>query len=142
MLNRVVLVGRITRDLEIRKLTNSNNSVVNFSIALSRLYSREEKTDFINCVAWNKTAENMARFLGKGSLIAIDGRLQTNQFEARDGTKRSTTEVYCENVQFLESRNQNQKMTQAPTPNQKLIDLDKELGKTNTVEITDEDLPW
>ena len=105
-MNRVVLVGRITKDPELKK-TNNNNSVVNFTIAVNRTFtnaSGEREADFINCVAWNKTAENMAAYLNKGSLIGVDGRIQTRSYEGNDGKRVYITEVFVDNLQFLESR--------------------------------------
>ena len=105
-MNRVVLVGRITKDPELKK-TNNNNSVVNFTIAVNRTFtnaSGEREADFINCVAWNKTAENMATYLSKGSLIGVDGRIQTRSYEGNDGKRVYITEVFVDNLQFLESR--------------------------------------
>lgn len=105
-MNRVVLVGRITKDPELKK-TSNNNSVVNFTIAINRTYtsaSGERETDFINCVAWNKTAENMAAYVSKGALIGVEGRIQTRTYDDNDGKRVYLTEVYVDNLQFLESR--------------------------------------
>lgn len=105
-MNRVVLVGRLTKDPELKK-TNNNNSVVNFTIAVNRTFanaSGEREADFINCVAWNKTAENMATYLGKGSLVAVDGRIQTRSYDGNDGKRVYVTEVFVDNLQFLESK--------------------------------------
>jgi len=106
MINKIILVGRITKDPELRK-TSGDIAVVNFSLAVNRTYtdaSGERKADFINCVVWRKQAENMERFVKKGMLLGIEGRLQQNQYETEQGT-RSTYEVLCDSVQFLESKN-------------------------------------
>ena len=110
MLNKVILMGRITTDLELKK-TSSGISVTSFSIAVDRTYVKqgeERKTDFINCVAWNKQAEFICKYFGKGSLIAIEGELQTRQYQAKDGSNRHITEVVVSNVYFTgERREQN-----------------------------------
>ncbi len=138
MMNNVVLIGRITNDLELRKL-QQEASVCNFTLAINRTFSREEKTDFIDCVAWNKTAELMTQYLAKGSLIAIQGSIQVDNYETNEGEKRRSFRVVCNNVQFLEPR----KSANQPTDEVKeeLVNLDEDLSKT-THDISDDDLPW
>lgn len=105
MMNRVVLVGRITKDPELR-YTNSNIAVVTFTLAVNRMYtdqSGERQADFIQCVVWRKQAENLARYVTKGALLGVDGRIQTRQYESDQGT-RYITEVVCDSVQFLETK--------------------------------------
>ena len=106
MINKVVLVGRLTRDIELRK-TQSGTSVVSFTIACNRRSRQEGQpdADFISCVAWNRTAENMANYLHKGSLIGVEGRIQTRNYDDRDGKRVYITEVWAEAVQFLDTRN-------------------------------------
>ena len=103
-------MGRITTDLELKK-TSSGISVTSFSIAVDRTYVKqgeERKTDFINCVAWNKQAEFICKYFGKGSLIAIEGEIQTRQYQAKDGSNRHITEVVVSGVSFTgERREQN-----------------------------------
>ena len=109
MINRVVLVGRMTRDPELRR-TSSGAAVTGFSLAINRNYqsaSGEQQTDFINCVVWNKVAENVERYCSKGSLVGIEGRIQSRQYDVQDGTKRTVVEVVCDSVQFLETKNNN-----------------------------------
>ena len=106
MINRVVLVGRLTKDPELR-FTSSNIAVVSFTLAVNRNFTTQDgknEADFIQCVAWRKTAENVGKYVRKGSLVGIDGRIQTRNYEAQDGTRRYITEVVCDNVRFLESR--------------------------------------
>lgn len=106
-MNRVVLVGRLTRDPELRT-SGSGNSFVNFSVAVNRNYTSnngERETDFINCIAFNKQAENLSRYIRKGGLVGIDGRLQTRTYTAQDNTKRTVMEVICDTVNFLEPKN-------------------------------------
>ncbi|NLL68586.1 MAG: single-stranded DNA-binding protein [Acholeplasmataceae bacterium] len=109
MINRVVLVGRITRDPELR-YTQSNIAVVSFTLAVNRMFadqSGERQADFIQCVVWRKQAENLARYVSKGALLGVEGRIQTRTYESDQGT-RYITEVVCDSVQFLESRTEGQ----------------------------------
>lgn len=141
MLNRVTLVGRITKDLELRKLEGATTTaVVNFTIALDRAFGKDDSADFIPCSAWGKTAENMAKYLKKGSLISVDGRIQSRNYKAQDGSTRTSIEVVAENVSFLESANARQ--GQPTIMQETTVDLDKELGSTTTVEVNNDDLPW
>jgi len=108
-MNRVTLVGRITRDPELRT-SPSNVSFVAFTIAVNRIGTNgngEREADFINCIAFNKQAENLARFIKKGSLIGVEGKLQTRRYQAADGSNRTATEVICDMVHFLEPRGNN-----------------------------------
>lgn len=105
-----MLVGRITRDPELRTSPNGV-SFTSFSIAVNRQFANaqgERVADFINCVAFNKQAENLARYIRKGGLIGVEGKLQTRTYQAQDGSNRTATEVICDAVTFLESRNTNQ----------------------------------
>ena len=108
MMNKVFLVGRITRDLELRQ-TASGHPYVFFTVAVNRLPlpNGERVADFISCVAWNRQAENLSRFMRKGGLVGIDGKLQTRTVQNPDGSNRTVMEVVCDNVQFLEARSQN-----------------------------------
>lgn len=104
MLNRVILIGRLTRDPELR-YTPNGNAVASFAIAVDRPFSGsgEKETDFINIVTWNKQAENVANYMKKGRLVAVDGRLQVRNYENQEGKKVYVTEVVAENVRFLDS---------------------------------------
>ena len=106
MINRVVLVGRLTRDPELRK-TQSGTSVCSFTMAVGRRVSTQGQpdADFINCVAWNKTADLMTQYLHKGSLIGLEGRIQTRSYDNQQGQRVYVTEVVAESVQFLEPKN-------------------------------------
>jgi len=109
MMNRVVLVGRLTKDPELR-YTPSGVPVATFTLAVNRAFSNqqgEREADFINCVVWRKPAENVANFLKKGSLAGVDGRVQTRNYEGQDGKRVYVTEIVAESVQFLEPRNAN-----------------------------------
>ena len=107
MINKVILVGRLTKDPEIR-YTAQNVPVVSFTIAVSRPFvnqtSGEREADFIPVVLWRKQAENVKRFLTKGALAGVEGRIQTRTYEGVDGQKRYVTEVLADNVYFLESK--------------------------------------
>lgn len=100
MLNKVVLIGRLTRDPELRYTTNGT-AVCRFSLAVNRRYNREQ-VDFIDIVAWRGLAENCANYLGKGRLAAVDGSIQVRSYEAQDGQKRKVTEVVADDVRFLD----------------------------------------
>lgn len=108
MINRVVLVGRLTKDPEL-KYTQGGVAVTRFTLACNRPFKTngEQEADFINCVAWRKTAENTANFLKKGSLTGIEGRIQTSSFDGKDGNRVFMTEVVADSVQFLEPKSSN-----------------------------------
>ena len=108
-MNKAILVGRLTKDPEMRT-TSSGVAVTSFTVAVNRPYqdqSGERQTDFINCVIWRKQAENVAKYCTKGSLVAVEGRIQTRSYDHQDGSKRYVTEVVCDNVTFLSSKNSN-----------------------------------
>ena len=104
MINRVVLVGRLVADPELR-YTPSGVAVANFRLAVNRPFTNEQgerEADFINCVIWRKPAENLANYQKKGNLIGIDGRIQTRSYDGQDGKRVYITEIVAEQVQFLE----------------------------------------
>lgn len=106
MINSVVLVGRLTKDPELR-YSSSNIPMVSFTIAVNRTFADQNgnrNADFIRCVVFRKPAENMARYLSKGSLIGVTGRIQTGSYQGKDGNTVYTTDVMVDNVQFLESK--------------------------------------
>lgn len=104
-MNKVILVGRITRDLELRK-TQTGKSVLNFNVAVNREFNKDF-ADFINCVAWDQTAEFMSNYLGKGSLISVEGSITTGSYEDANGKKVFTTDVSAYRVQSLGSKSDN-----------------------------------
>ena len=107
MINRVVLVGRLTKDPELRK-TQSGTSVCSYTLAVGRSRTAQPgqpDTDFINCVTWNRQAETMTQYLHKGSLIGIEGRIQTRNYDNQQGQRVYVTEVVTDSVQFLETKN-------------------------------------
>jgi single-strand DNA-binding protein len=108
-MNKAIIIGRLTRDPEMRTTASGVNST-SFTVAVSRNYANqngERETDFINCVAWRKQAENIAKYCTKGSQVAVEGRIQTRSYDAQDGTKRYVTEIIADNVTFLGGRGSN-----------------------------------
>ena len=105
-INRVVLIGRLTRDPELRK-TQSGTSVCSFTLAVNRRQNQDgtQDADFINCVAWNKLADNIQLYQKKGNQLGIEGRINTRSYDNQQGQKVYVTEVVAENVQFLTPRN-------------------------------------
>lgn len=105
MINRTVLVGRLTKDPEL-KYTPSGVPMTRFTMAVNRPFKTEgqNEADFISCIAWRKQAENLANYMKKGNLIGVEGRIQTGSFEGQDGKRVYTTDVIADSIQFLESR--------------------------------------
>ncbi|MEY9979718.1 single-stranded DNA-binding protein [Lysinibacillus sp. RC79] len=105
MINRVVLVGRLVADTELRYTPNGVASC-KFRVAVNRTFKNEgeQQADFISCVAWRKQAENLANFMKKGNLIGLEGRIQTGSYEGQDGKRIYTTDVVADSIQFLEPR--------------------------------------
>jgi len=105
-MNKVLLVGRLTRDPELRT-TPGGMAVTRFSIAVSQNFTNkngERGADFINCSAWGRQADNIAKYCRKGTLVSAEGRIRTSSYDAQDGSKRYTTEVVCDTVNFLSSK--------------------------------------
>lgn len=103
MINRVVLIGRLTRDPELRR-TAQGDAVTSFTLAVNRSFTNadgQQQADFINCVVWKKTAENVERYCSKGSLVGVEGRLQSRTYENNQGQTVFVTEVVCNSVQFI-----------------------------------------
>ena len=161
-MNKVFLIGRLTRDPELR-YTGSNTAVASFSLAVNRNFTNangEREADFINIVVWRKQAENVKNYLTQGSQVAIDGRIQTRSYDDQNGQRRYVTEVVADNVEFLGSKgssnNANGNMSQqpnetGPTPydfgtnkTTKTTDVDSnpfaDFG--SSIEISDDELPF
>lgn len=134
MLNRVVLCGRLVKEVELR-FTSSGKAVASGTIAVTRQFNREE-TDFINLVIWGKPAENTANFTQKGSLVGVDGRIQVRTYE-KDGKNVYVTEVVAESVQFLDPKKKD-------TPNKppQSDDRDPFAQDGQPIDISDDDLPF
>lgn len=150
MLNRVVLVGRMTKDPELRR-TGNGTAVTSFTLAVNRTFTDqngERQADFIPCVIWNKGAENTARYCGKGSLVGVDGRLQVRSYQDNNGQNRYATEVICESVQFLETKKDEQqqnKYQNTRNANAYMNDfgIQKDFdNSTDSFDIRDEDIQF
>lgn len=162
-MNKVFLIGRLTRDPELR-YTGSNIPVASFSLAVNRNFtnqSGEREADFINIVVWRKQAENVKNYLSQGSQVAIDGRIQTRSYDGEDGKKRYVTEVVADNVEFLGTKGSNSNNSnnsgngggftpsQEPTPydfsNKKEgtnVDSNPFADFGSSIEISDDELPF
>lgn len=160
-MNKVFLIGRLTRDPELR-YTGSNIAVATFSIAVNRTFQNqqgEREADFINIVVWRKQAENVKNYLTQGSQVAIDGRIQTRSYDDNNGQKRYVTEVVADNVEFLGSKgssnssnNMNSSASKAeptpydfgdaPEPKGTDIDSNPFADFGSSIEISDDELPF
>ena len=107
-MNRVCLIGRLTSKPELR-YTTSNIACTNITIAIDRTFGEDKKADFINIVVWRKQAENVCKYLDKGSLVSVEGRLQQNSYEDRDGNRRYKLDVVADNIQFLNTKSKDTK---------------------------------
>jgi len=116
-MNQVVLIGRLTRDPELRFIPNSGTAVARFSIAVNREYSKDKEADFFNIVVWGKPAENCANFLKKGRLVAINGGMRNNNYEDKNGVKHYNIEVVANRVEFLEWGDRNENSNQDSSNN-------------------------
>lgn len=150
-MNKVILIGRLTRDPELRT-TPSGVATTTFSIAVDRNFVNQQtgqrEADFINCVAWRKQAENISRYCFKGTQVAVEGRIQVRNYDAQDGTKRYVTEVICDNVTFLGSKNSNNgdnsSSMSEPSSDIETTNLDEDpyANMGDEVALTDDDLPF
>jgi single-strand DNA-binding protein len=151
MINRTILVGRLTKDPELR-YTSSNIGEVKFTLAVNRTFagpSGEREADFIQCVVWRKQAENLARFVRKGSLIGVEGRIQTGSYDDKDGIRKYTTEVVCDSVQFLEPKSQGNENTDSygaqeyqRSYQKNDYEKPKKQESTPTIDVAEDDLPF
>ena len=114
MINTVTLVGRLTKNPELQRTPN-NNTVCQFTLAVNRR-KPDDPTDFVQCVAWNKSAENLCQYMSKGSLIGLTGRIQTRTYENKQGQTVYVTEVMTNDIVFLEPRKQNNAQNQYQQP--------------------------
>ena len=153
MINSICLVGRLTKDPEL-KYTGNNTAVASFSLAVNRNFkdaNGERETDFINCVIWRQSAENLANWAKKGALIGITGRIQTRSYENQQGQRVYVTEVVAENFQMLESRaareGSNASQTSNSGYNQQPQQQTSNFGRSNQMQgnpmdIQESDLPF
>ena len=155
-MNKVFLIGRLSREPELRH-TTSGTAVCQINVAISRPVSQgsEPQTDFINVVVWNKQAENVARYLSKGRQIAIEGRIQTRNYDNNEGKRTYVTEVIASNVEFLGSANDNNRTNTNSNPfdENPFDSMEPPMDTTNVdndpfasfgekVEISDSELPF
>ena len=151
MINNVTLVGRLTKDVEL-KYTPSNVANVSFTLAVNRTFKNangEREADFINCVIWRQAAENFANWAKKGALIGITGRIQTRNYENQQGKRVYVTEVIAENFQMLESRNQQQGQQQGQPQQSKQQSSTPNFGRDSDpfsgdspMDLNSDDLPF
>lgn len=124
MINRVVLTGRLTKDPQFRS-TQNGISVTTFTLAVDRPFTNangERQADFINCVTFRKQAENVNNYVSKGSLVGVDGRLQSRSYDNKQGQRVFVTEVVCDNVQFLDTKKQNNQSNQQKGQDNSFVD--------------------
>lgn len=150
MINKVILVGRITKDPELRK-TSSGISTVGFTLACNRRFSNSQggqDADFINCVAWRQSADFMANYVKKGSLLGVEGRIQTRNYKDQNDRTVYVTEVVCDSVQILESKRDTQATNNTyQAPRQEVYHNDiqssyeSDFG-SDTLDIASDDLPF
>lgn len=145
-MNKVMLIGRLTRDPELR-YTQSGTAVASFSLAVDRRFSNqngEREADFINCVAWNKSAEFVANYFHKGKQMALEGRLQVRSYEGNDGQRRWVTEVIAEQIEFVGSKNDNNSggRQDYQNTNQNAAPAGSSLGLGEEIVFDDNDLPF
>jgi len=141
MMNNVNLIGRLTKDVDLR-YTASGVAVANFNLAVQRKYvnqNNERETDFINCIIWRKSAEALAEYTRKGSLIGIEGHLQTRNYENQQGQKVYVTEVVADNFQLLESKEITENRKKAAYSS---YQNNHQQDQPEPVEFSDDDLPF
>lgn len=142
MLNRVVLVGRLTKDPEFRTTQNGVN-VATFTLAVNRNFKNkngEQQADFINVVVFRQQAENVNNYLSKGNLAGVDGRIQSRSYENKEGQRVYVTEVVADSVQFLEPKNSNQQNNQPQQ--QRQAPAGNNPFSNNNADVDDDDLPF
>lgn len=140
-MNKVTLIGRLTKDVELRYTQTNNTAVAYFSIAVNRKFVKtgeERQADFFNIIAWNKLAENISKYLFKGNQVAISGRLETRSWDDPNGQKHYVTEVIAEEVDFIESKNKqnNEAILNSPSP------INKNDDDTSDFISNSDDLPF
>ena len=144
MINRVILVGRLTKDPEYRQTPNGV-SVATFTLAVNRSFTNsqgEREADFINVVVFRKQAENVSKYLFKGSLAGVDGRIQSRSYENKEGQRVFVTEVVADSVQFLEPKNNNQQNSQSQQQRGQASAGNNPFANDNNANIDDDNLPF
>ena len=140
MINSVILIGRLTKDIEVR-YTQSEKAVGNFTLAINRRFKNqngEYETDFIDCVVFGKQAETMAQYTKKGDLIGVEGSIQKRAYEDKEGNKRYITEIMVEKITFLQTN----KKEEPKVENNPYKDMSVKVEASQQFEITDDDLPF
>ncbi|MCH6179029.1 single-stranded DNA-binding protein [Staphylococcus epidermidis] len=143
MINRVILVGRLTKDPEYRQ-TQSEVSTATFTLAVNRTFKNkngEREADFINVVVFRQQAENVSKYLSKGSLAGVDGRIQSRSYDNKEGRRVFVTEVVADNVQFMDSKGSNQQNNQSQQQGQASAG-NNPFANDNNANIDDDDLPF
>ena len=157
-MNKAILIGRLTKDPELRT-TPTGRNVCQFSVAVSRNFTNangEREADFINCVVWDKQADNLVKYQKKGNQIAVEGRIQTRNYDDKDGKKVYVTEILASNISFLDSKGTgatgNTSFNNLPEPpmvdtssnNMETVSVEKDPFEAfgDSIEISDNDLPF
>ena len=144
-MNKVILMGRLTRDPEVRYGGANNSAVARFSLAVDRRFKREgdeQTADFINCVAFGKTAEFIEKYAKKGTKFVVEGRIQTGSYTNKDGQKVYTTDVVCESVEFAESKSTSSNNSANSAAGSSAPTEDPGDGFMNIPDGIDEELPF
>lgn len=152
MINQVVLVGRLTKDADLR-YTSGGQAVATFNLAVNRNFtnqSGEREADFVNCVIWRKPAETLVNYANKGTLLGVVGRIQTRNYENQEGRKIYVTEVVCDNFQLLEPKKDNQQQNNQSYHQDSMPGMDKRgfnndsdpFGNSSQIDISSQDLPF
>ena len=156
-MNKAILVGRLTKDPELKMTENTKREVCQFTIAVNRPYTNddgERKADFINCVVWDKLAENLSKYQKKGNQVAVEGRIQTRNYDDKDGKKVYVTEIFVSNISFLDSKGSGDNVNNLEEPPLKPGPISTEqvdntpmhndpfANFENEVQINDDDLPF
>jgi len=152
-INHVALVGRLVRDVELRK-TNSNTSVCSFTVAVDRRFKSQQPggqdADFISCIAWRQSADFLARYGSKGAIVSVEGRIQTRSYDNQSGQKVYVTEVVADNVQLISSKGtqgqgepvNNQTFTPSVDAGYGSDPMDDDFSNTPSLDISSDDLPF
>ena len=138
-MNKTILIGRLTKDPEL-KYTQRNIAYVQFTIAVNRVFTNKEgekEADFISCLVWRDQAENLAKYQRKGNLIAVEGRIEVRSYDDKDGTRRYTTNVVCETVEYLERKEETK--TEKPQRKEEKNPFE---NASSHLDIKNDDLPF
>lgn len=156
-MNKVMLIGRLVKDPELKMTENTKREVCQFTIAVNRPYTNddgERKADFINCVVWDKLAENLSKYQKKGNQVAVEGRIQTRNYEDKDGKRVYVTEIISTNITFLDSKGTSDSVNNLEEPPVKAGPITREQIDSiptendpfaafgDSIEVNDSDLPF